>query len=109
MGFLFRKNNKKKTTQKVSYPVRIVEPERILRCMKLVDTGLEQVVELVIIEPDPIVAELYHKQLISYAYCLRDLDGVQCRITPNGVRLIFNDLDKAKEVYSFWSNRFLKK
>lgn len=109
MGFLFKKNIKKKTKKDIPYPVRIVEPERILKCMKLVDTGLEQVVELVIIEPDPIVAELYHKQLISYAYCMRDLEGVQCSITQNGVRLIFNDLDKAKEVHSFWSNRFLKK
>ena len=105
MGFLFWKNKNKEESKKPFEPVRIISPEGILKCMKIVDTGSALIVELVITEQNPNLFDIYHKQLISYASCLHTSREAQYDITQKGVRLIFYDLDKAKRIYSFWKDR----
>ena len=103
MGFsLFKK--RRKDTLKPFKPVDFGNGHSV-ECIKLVDTGSQLIVELVVVEPNPNLAQLYYTQLISYACSLHSFGGVQYSVTLRGVRLIFQDAEMAREVKAFWAER----
>ena len=96
MSFLFNDKNKerKELSQKFIVPNT--------KCVRFVDMGSKQILELSVTEFNPNLNEFYHQQLISYASYLNSTDDIQYDITRTGVRLIFDNLEMAKDFYSYW-------